>query len=107
MLWELVLVLGLYGSRRAGLLLVLAAEGKKIGGNGTVGGLLAGENSRLWEMTVGRFCAEKKRKNGDQRGRGFSGEGRGTGEPWATAHGSEEEEKWKIPLYFVAGDEQK
>ena len=39
----------------------------------------------------------KKGKNGDQRGRGFSGEGRGTGEPWAPAHGYEEEEKWKIP----------
>jgi hypothetical protein len=41
---------------------------------------------------------QRRKENGDQRGRGFSGEGRVTGEPWAPAHGCEEEEKWKILL---------
>ena len=35
-------------------------------------------------------------------------EGSEIGEPWAPAHGCQEEEKYgKILLYFVAGDEQK
>jgi hypothetical protein len=50
----------------------------------------------------------RRKENGHQRGRGFNGEGRGTGEPWAPAHGCEEERKWKNPpLWYVAGDDKK
>jgi len=87
---------------------VLAAEGKKIGGNGTVGGLLAGENSRLWEMTVGRFCAEKKRKMVIKGGGGSAGKEEGLGSRGPLPTAVRKNQKSKILLFFfVAGDEQK